>query len=124
VAFTDLSGPVALVYHENGVGLQPSSDPTATQHAIQGIAGDEALRDFAIPAAVKIDVEGHEFAVLTGLKRTLSSELCRLLSIEIHPSLLPSGVSRERVMSFIQECGFKIVSETIRSAETQVVAAR
>lgn len=124
VAFTDTSGPVPLVYHENGIGLQPSSDPTATQHAIQGVVGDEALQSFSTPAAVKIDVEGHEYAVLTGLKQTLSNELCRLLSIEIHPTLLPSGISRDRVKSFIQECGLRIVSETTRSAETQVVAAR
>jgi FkbM family methyltransferase len=124
VAFTDTSGPVALVYHENGIGLQPSSNPTATQHAIQGVAGDEALQNFSIPAAVKIDVEGHEYAVLTGLRQTLSNELCRLLSIEIHPTLLPSGIGRDQVKSFIQECGFTIVRETIRSAETQVVAAR
>jgi FkbM family methyltransferase len=124
VAFSDTSGPLKLVYHENGIGLQPSSDPTASQHAIQGVAGDKALQNFSTPAAVKIDVEGHEYAVLTGLRQTLSNELCRLLSIEIHPTLLPSGISRDRIKSFIEECGFRVVSETIRAAETQVLAAR
>ncbi len=124
LAFSDTTGPVALVYHENGVGLQPSSDPVSTVNTIQGIAGDEALRDFPIPAVVKIDVEGHEFAVLSGLKQTLSSEACRLLSVEVHPSLLPSGINKDSIMAFIRERGFNVLSQSVRSMEVQVVASR
>jgi FkbM family methyltransferase len=124
LAFSDKTGAVALTYHENGVGLQPSSDPSSRLNLIQGMAGDEALRDFPIPSAVKIDVEGHEFAVLSGLKRTLSNGDCRLLSIEIHPSLLPSGINEETIIAFIQERGFNVLSQTVRSMEVQIVASR
>jgi FkbM family methyltransferase len=123
-AFSDKSGPVALIYHENGVGLQPSSDPSSTLNPIQGMAGDEALRDLPIPSAVKIDVEGHEFAVLNGLNRTLSNRGCRLLSVEIHPSLLPPGINKDSIMTLIQEHGFNVLSQTVRSMEVQVVASR
>jgi FkbM family methyltransferase len=123
-AFSDKTGPVALTYHENGVGLQPSSDPSSTLNPIQGMAGDEALRDFPIPSVVKIDVEGHEFAVLNGLKRTLSNKSCRLLSVEIHPSLLPPGINKDSILTFVQEQGFNFLSQAVRSMEVQVVASR
>jgi len=124
LAFSDTTGPVALACHEYGMGIQPSSDPVSTVNTIQGIAGDEALREFPIPTAVKIDVEGHEFAVLSGLKQTLSSEACRLLSVEVHPSLLPSGINKDSILTFIRECGFNVLRESVRSMEVQVVASR
>jgi FkbM family methyltransferase len=124
-AFSDTTGPIALAYHENGMGIRsPLSDAASTRNTVQGKSGDDALRGFSIPAAVKIDVEGHEFQVLTGLKQTLSSAACRLLSVEVHPSLLPSGISKGSIMTFIRECGFKTFDENIRSMEFQIVASR
>jgi len=73
---------------------------------------------------VKIDVEGHEFAVLSGLKQTLSTAHCRTLCVEIHPQLLPSGLTQNSIMKFIRNCGLSIVDEIARPPEVHVVATR
>jgi hypothetical protein len=93
-------------------------------HMAQGIAGDEALREVPIPAAVKIDVEGHEFAVLQGLKQTLTNSACRRLCLEVHSALLPSGLRQDGIMRFIRDCGFNVLSESARSSTVHVVVTR
>jgi FkbM family methyltransferase len=128
-AFSDISGPIAMAYDENFATVQRTSRPnstvhTAQGHIAQGLAGDEALRHRPVPAAMKIDVEGHEYAVLSGLKRTLSSPSCRRLCLEIHPPLLPPGVGKDDVLSLVRECGLNVVSEHARSADIHVVACR
>jgi FkbM family methyltransferase len=122
--FTDTTGPLALAYNENFAVVQCVSDTRSILHAAQGMAGDEALRNSPVPTVVKIDVEGHEFAVLCGLKQTLSGAPCRRLCLEIHPLLLPSGVNKDTIMKFIRSCGFNVLSESARSTEVHVVAIR
>jgi FkbM family methyltransferase len=78
-AFSDSSGPIAMAYDENFATVQRASKPNSTTHtgrglsaqdhsvqghsvqghSVQGLAGDEALRHRPVPAAMKIDVEGH-----------------------------------------------------------------
>jgi FkbM family methyltransferase len=124
VAFSDKTGPLALSYNEHGSHRQRPSDSAPSIHAVQAIAGDEALRNYPVPTAVKIDVEGHEFAVLCGLKQTLSKPSCRLLCLEIHPNLLPPGVTQDSIAEFIRNCGFTVLSKSIRSTEVHIVAIR
>ena len=124
LALSDTTSPLSLSFNENGAGIQRGSDPASSLHTVQGMAGDEALQKAPIPAAVKIDVEGHEFEVLNGLKQTLSNPLCRRLCLEIHPTLLPSGISRDGIVEFIQGCGFSILRESSRPPALHVVAAR
>lgn len=123
-AFSDTTGPLALAYNENFATLQRVSNPPSAVHSARGMAGDEALRDFPVPAAIKIDVEGHEYAVLSGLKQTLSSPSCRRLCLEIHPPMLPSGIGKDDVLKFVRDSGFNILTETVRSADIHVVASR
>ncbi|MGA2606411.1 MAG: FkbM family methyltransferase [Terriglobia bacterium] len=70
--------------------------------------GDDLRRraGLPLPKAVKIDVEGAEFAVLSGLKETLSSPVCELLCLEIHPRFIPAEVSPEMVLSLVRSLGF------------------
>jgi FkbM family methyltransferase len=124
VAFSDTTGPLALVYNENCAGPLRASDPPSEVHTTPGVAGDEALRNLPVPAAMKIDVEGQEFAVLNGLKHTLSSQQCRRLCLEIHPHMLPSGISEDAIIGIIRNCGFITAKETARSADIHVLASR
>jgi FkbM family methyltransferase len=123
-ALSDTTNPLSLAFNENGAGIQRSSDPSSALHVVPGITGDEALRGAPIPAAVKIDVEGHEYAVLNGLRQTLSSPCCRRLCLEIHPTLLPEGIDQSGIMTFLDGCGFHVLSESSRPPAVHVVAVK
>jgi FkbM family methyltransferase len=124
VALTDTTGSLALSYNENGSHRQRASDAISTVHIVQAVSGDELLTHSPVPTVIKIDVEGHEFAVLCGLKRTLSKSVCRRLCLEIHPHLLPSAVGLNEIMSLVRSCGFEIISEIARPPEVHVIASR
>jgi FkbM family methyltransferase len=124
VALSDTAGLLALAYNQHGSHVQRASDPISSVHQLDAVAGDEVLANFSIPNVVKIDVEGHEFAVLRGLRRTLSHTGCRLLCLEIHPPLLPAGENEEEILAFIRDSGFTISSQSARSHEIHVVATR
>ena len=124
VAFSDVTAPLAFTHEANFGVVAPGADPDSAAHTVQGMAGDEAISKLPIPAAVKIDVEGHELAAMSGLKQTLSSATCRRLALEIHPTLLPAGVTSSIVKNFVHNRGFRILSETDRSSTIHVVAVR
>jgi FkbM family methyltransferase len=124
LAFSDTTGPLALAYNDNCAGPRRASDPPSTVHTAQGMAGDEALRHVPTPTAAKIDVEGHEYAVLSGLKQALSSPSCRRLCLEVHPPLLPPGIGKDEVLSLVRAYGLNVVSEHTRAADIHVVASR
>lgn len=63
-------------------------------------------RKLPLPKAVKIDVEGFEYLVLKGLKRTLTEKNCRVLCCEIHPDQLFSGITVEKIIDLIKKYGF------------------
>jgi FkbM family methyltransferase len=94
--------------------------------AIPAMPGDDLReeRGLPIPRAVKVDVEGAEFEVLTGLEKTLSSPYCELLCLEIHPCLLPSGVSAEKVFSLVSSLGFNRAEVRARGSEIHLVAEK
>jgi FkbM family methyltransferase len=77
-----------------------------------------------VPRAVKIDVEGYEYSVLRGMRRTLSSSSCAALFCEIHPGALPSGVSAQNVTDLIESCGFESVAVTRRGLEYHAIALK
>lgn len=72
------------------------------------VVGDEFVRveDLPVPRLVKIDVEGAEYGVIRGLSKTLSDPSCRMVCCEIHPPLLPSGVTQDSVLALLRDLGF------------------
>ena len=97
--------------------------PVATTRAMRGdnLRADTGL---PVPKAVKIDVEGAEFEVLSGLKKTLSSPLCELLCLEIHPRFLPAEVSTEMVFSLVRSLGFDRAETRPRGSEIHLIAEK
>ena len=94
--------------------------------AIPAVRGDDWREEkgLPIPQAVKVDVEGAEFAVLTGLAKTLSSPLCELLCLEIHPSLMPAEVSTDMVASLVRSLGFTRAGARARGSEIHLIGEK
>jgi FkbM family methyltransferase len=84
-------------------------DATNTRYeVVEVVEGDRFIEahNLPVPKAVKIDVQGYEYAVLQGLRHTLAQPDCELLCCEVHPKLLPPKVTPEDVYSLVKSLGF------------------
>ena len=54
---------------------------------------------------MKIDVEGAEYEVLSGMKNTLAESKPTIM-LELHPEWQPPGCSVEMITSFLQSYGY------------------
>lgn len=76
---------------------------------LRTVDGLVARGDLPAPTVLKVDVEGAELDALRGARAALSSDVCRLVYCEIHPSLLPEfGGSAGAVRSLLEDCGFDV----------------
>ncbi len=55
---------------------------------------------------LKVDVQGHEIAVLQGLRKHLKSGAVTLVAIEVH---LKRGIRVETIRSMIEVCGYSLI---------------
>jgi FkbM family methyltransferase len=69
----------------------------------------------SLPAVIKLDVEGHEYAVLQGMRRSICDPGCVAMFCEVHPMFLPENVNTEMVLNSIASSGFTVVSKTERA---------
>jgi len=111
LALGDHDGEAQIFGSGSGATLvPPAGNREGRSHgeAVRVRRGDDlhAAEGLPLPKVVKIDVEGAEFAVLNGLTGTLSSPVCELLCLEIHPQLAPPTVSTEMVLSLVRSFGF------------------
>lgn len=60
-----------------------------------------------VPSVIKIDVEGYEYNVIKGLEDVLRDKNCRMVACEIHPTLLPKGISVDDIIGLLISCGFE-----------------
>lgn len=79
---------------------------------VPAVTIDELMGHFGVPTHVKIDVEGHEAAVLRGARRTLSDHRPMLL-LELHNEMvrLEGGDPRE-LLDEIAKLGFRTFTQT------------
>jgi len=96
------------------------------EQVVEIAQGDElvATEKLPTPRAVKIDVEGYEHAVIQGLRHTLSEPACEMICCEIHPSMLPAGVTPGAVLSLVDTLGFKQIQQFPRWDKTFHIVAR
>ena len=83
------------------------SPPRGIEH-IQVVQGDAFVKKQGLmsPRAIKIDVEGHEYSVLSGLNQTLSLPSCEFVCCEIHPRFLRPSLDPEDVLGLLRSAGF------------------
>jgi len=129
LALGDCSGEIKIFgMHGTATIVPRAADQNKSSPAaiIQVVPGDDLRRTagLPVPKAVKIDVEGAEFGVLSGLKETLSSPVCELLCVEIHPRFIPAGVSREMVLSVVRSLGFNRTESRQRGSEIHLIAEK
>lgn len=102
---------MAKLYASTVIGNSSLSggDGNGAAEEVAIVEGDSliASEDLPIPRAIKVDVEGFEYAVLRGLRRTLGDKACQLVACEVHPTLLPEGVDPAMIARLLQERGFE-----------------
>jgi FkbM family methyltransferase len=129
LALSDYNGEAPILGADSGATIVPRAaglKQSSPNIAVQVTRGDDLgmAAGLPVPKAIKIDVEGAEFGVLSGLEKTLSSPLCELLCLEIHPRFLPAPVSLERVLSLVRSLGFNQVQTRPRGAEIHLIAEK
>jgi hypothetical protein len=82
------------------------------------------IESLLLPRLVKIDVEGHEYAVIRGLRRTLANSACQRVCCEVHPRPLLEGLDPEEILILLKSCGFTRFDVLPRLPEHHVVAFR
>jgi len=83
-------------------------------------SGDNLIQRGRVPAptVIKIDVEGYEMAVLQGLAAALTSPVCRLLALEVHPQELTHfHYQVSDIRTFVTQMGFFIDQESQRAGQ-------
>jgi FkbM family methyltransferase len=129
VALGDCNGEVHIYGTRGTATVVPRAETLnrgLSVATVQAMRGDDLRSDtgLPVPAAVKIDVEGAEFEVLGGLKKTLSDPLCELLCLQIHPQFLPAEVSTEMVFSLVRSFGFNRAETRPRGSEIHLIAQK
>ena len=86
----------------------PGRESGEQEAMVEVVQGDQFVEaeQLSPPRAVKIDVEGYEYAVIKGLSQTLQRPSCELVCCEIHPKLSPSGIKPEMVLDLLKSLGF------------------
>jgi FkbM family methyltransferase len=93
----------------SGAIASPPGHGEIPYQLVQVIQGDPfaEAEGLPIPRAVKIDVEGFEYAVIKGFRRTLSDPQCRMVCCEVHPKSLPPGVSVSDIIDLLKSLGYE-----------------
>ena len=101
----------ARLYHDAGksdgdCSLVPRADSEHSDAKV--VTLDSEVRELGlIPSVIKIDVEGWEWEVLKGARRTLERHRPRLF-LSLHPPVLAQlGASDHDVLKWLEELGYK-----------------
>ena len=93
--------------------------------SVEVAAGDEVIAQSNLPAPdfIKIDVEGAELDVISGLYRTLRSPQCKTVLCEVHRSVLEQeGNNISDVENALRQAGFSRFERMERRRESHVLA--
>lgn len=95
--------------------------------SVPTIKGDTLIQQKKVyaPHILKIDVEGAEMDVLTGMISVFQEHTIRMMVIEIHPNVLPLfGASVNDVETLIRSLGFSSIARFDRGTEYHLICNR
>lgn len=100
--------------------VSPSSMEALAAKSVLAIRGDSLVESCIVPVPnfIKVDVEGHELAVLRGMQRTLMSPECRVVVCEVHYGILSAaGVANcwDELRRMLCQAGFTKIKSISRS---------
>jgi len=128
LALSDRLGKKKLALGDPGAATQSAhlSEEDGPSEVVDSSDYDSLATDhsFPIPRVVKMDIEGHEFAALNGMRATLSSPSCIALFCEVHPLDLPNGIKIQDIVALIESFGFESVRREDRGEQVHVMATK
>ena len=79
-----------------------------TGNSVRGVSLDLLLQELHVKYVdiMKVDVQGHEKSVISGLHNLLNGKFVKLLIIEVH---LKRGVSIEDIMSQMKQYDYRLI---------------
>ena len=106
--------------------LAPNEKLAQSGEQIEVARGDEFIQSHGLPTprAIKIDVEGHEYSVLAGLRHTLSLPSCEIICCEIHPRFLRPRFEAEDVLGLLRAAGFNEIEIHPRGEDLHAWASK
>ncbi|HSS20297.1 MAG TPA: FkbM family methyltransferase [Pyrinomonadaceae bacterium] len=103
----------------------PQSYPANELSKTTAVTLDEMVDKVGVrPTHIKIDVEGHEAAVLRGGRKTLSQDPAPLLFLELHNEMISAqGGQPEETLALLKEYGYLTFdSEDVLVGDTEISA--
>lgn len=124
VAFGEARERLSIVEGDNlgAARLSPETDPDAVE--VDVWPADAFLQERGLDVdVVKIDVEGHELAVLDGMEKTLARDAHTVI-VETHPTVVDRPDLPAQARQRLRRTGFDVRSLGQRSSETHILAER
>jgi FkbM family methyltransferase len=109
IALGEIDGDVIMSSNDLSVYKIENNPPESIFNEKVKLAIGDKLADeqkLPIPNIIKIDVEGYEYSVIKGLENSLRDKLCRMICCEVHPTLLPEGITVDMLINLIKGYGF------------------
>ncbi|HEV7744989.1 MAG TPA: FkbM family methyltransferase [Pyrinomonadaceae bacterium] len=94
----------------SGFYISPSKDHTGSElTSTRTTTLDQLVKEFELsPTHIKIDVEGDEFAVISGGRQTLSQPNAPLLFVELHNEMIrQNGGAPQETLALLKSLGYE-----------------